>query len=236
MKICGLLKTTLLDYPGHVACTIFTGGCNMRCPFCHNAELLDINLPSVYSEEDIFAFLDKRAGTLEGVAITGGEPTLHRDLPDFIRKIRERYGLDVKLDSNGIHPEMLEQLIRDKMVDYVAMDIKACPERYAYVSGVTEEKLHFDRITRSKDLLLQGQVPYEFRTTVTGGLNTEEDFHGIARFIEGADAYFLQCFKDSGNIVDKDRGFYEPSKEELLRYRDIVAPHVRRAELRGIDY
>ena len=235
MRISGLQKLTLLDYPGHIACTVFTGGCNFRCPFCHNADLLESGLPSEYSEAEIFAFLEKRRHTLDGVAITGGEPTLQPDLPDFIRKIRDRFGLPVKLDTNGIHPEMVRCLVEEGLIAYVAMDIKASPDHYAALAGVPEGRLHFDRLTETKDLLLEGRVPYEFRTTCVGGLHTEEDFRGIAAYIEGAEKYFLQCYKDSGNILDKQAGFREPTPEELLRYRDLVKPFVKEIGIRGVD-
>lgn len=242
MNICGLIKTTLLDFPGQVACTVFTGGCNFRCPFCHNSDLLEFGLPSDYSEEDIFSFLQKRLPTLDGVAITGGEPTLQPDLPEFIKKIRD-LGLKVKLDTNGIHPEMIKSLVASGLLDYVAMDIKAGPENYAKVcgfdvNGCADENTWphiFGKLTETKDFLLEGRVPYEFRTTVVEGLHTEEDFYGIAKYIEGAENYFLQCYKDSGNILDKEAGFSEPKIPALIRYRDIVAPHVKSADIRGVD-
>lgn len=242
MNICGLIKTTLLDFPGQVACTVFTGGCNFRCPFCHNSDLLEFGLPSDYSEEDIFSFLQKRLPTLDGVAITGGEPTLQPDLPEFIKKIRD-LGLKVKLDTNGIHPEMIKSLVASGFLDYVAMDIKAGPENYAKVcgfdvNGCADENTWphiFGKLTETKDFLLEGRVPYEFRTTVVEGLHTEEDFYGIAKYIEGAEKHFLQCYKDSGNILDKEAGFSEPKIPALIRYRDIVAPHVKSADIRGVD-
>ncbi len=237
MKICGLMKTTLLDYPEHVACTVFTGGCNFRCPFCHNAELLDMNLPAEYSEEEIFAFLRKRCHTLEGVAVTGGEPTLQPDLCSFLRKIKEEFGLLIKLDTNGIRPETVRLLAEEGLVDYVAMDIKAGPENYPAVAGMTEaaDSAWFRKVTETKDYLLRGHVPYEFRTTVVDGLHTEKDFEQIAAFIEGAETYALQSFKDSENVLCREAGFTEPKPETLLRYRDIVSPHVKRCLLRGVD-
>lgn len=242
MNICGLMKTTLLDFPGQVACTIFTGGCNFRCPFCHNSDLLEFGLPSDYSEEDIFSFLKKRLHTLDGVAITGGEPTLQPDLPQFIEKIHA-LGLKVKLDTNGINPKMVKSLVSEGLLDYVAMDIKAGPENYAKVcgfdiNGCADENVWphiFGKLTETKDFLLENKVPYEFRTTVVEGLHTEEDFCGIADYIEGAEKYFLQCYKDSGNILDKEAGFSEPKIPALIRYRDIIAPHVKSADIRGVD-
>lgn len=234
MKICGLMKTTLLDFPGHVACTIFTGGCNFRCPFCHNAELLDINMPSEYSEEEIFAFLEKRHHTLEGVAITGGEPTLQPDLPDFIRQIRERFGLQIKLDTNGYRPEVLKALVQEGLLDYVAMDIKAGPSGYGRVSGVPG--LRLEPVLESIAFLLTDPVSYEFRTTVVKGLHTREDFQELGPMIAGCRSYFLQSYKDSGNILDKEAGFSAFSKEELLDFCQLVKPYVGQVSLRGVDY
>lgn len=242
MNICGLMKTTLLDFPGQIACTVFTGGCNFRCPFCHNSDLLEFGLPSDYSEEDIFSFLRKRLHTLDGVAITGGEPTLQQDLPEFIENIRA-LGLKVKLDTNGINPKMVKSLVSEGLLDYVAMDIKAGPDNYARVcgfdlQGCADETVWphiFGKLTETKDFLLEGRVPYEFRTTVVEGLHTEEDFRGIADYIEGAEKYFIQCYKDSGNILDKGAGFSEPKIPALIRYRDIVSPHVKYADIRGVD-
>lgn len=238
MKICGLMKTTLLDYPEHVACTVFTGGCNFRCPFCHNAELLSMDLPAEYSEEEIFAFLKKRRATLEGVVLTGGEPTLQPDLPDFLRRIREEFGLLIKLDTNGINPGMVEELIGEGLLSYIAMDIKASPENYARVCGMAGEaggSSWFEKVTETKNLLLAGHVPYEFRTTVVEGLHTAEDFEGIAMFIEGAERYALQSFKDSENVLDREQGFTEPKPETILAYRKIVTPFVKECIIRGVD-
>lgn len=235
MKICGLMKTTLLDYPEHVACTVFTGGCNFRCPFCHNSELLEMNLPSEYSEEEIFSFLEKRCHTLEGVVFTGGEPTLQPDLPDFIRRVKEKFGLAIKLDTNGINPGMLKEMTEEGLLSYVAMDIKAGADNYARVAGMPDRGAWFDRVMESKNYLLEGHVPYEFRTTVVGGLHTEEDFHSIAEMIEGADLYAIQCYKDSDNVLDRQQGFTAPDNDTLVKYRNIVSPHVRRCILRGVD-
>ena len=235
MKICGLLKTTLLDYPGHVACTVFTGGCNFRCPFCHNSELLAMDVPPEYTEQEIFAFIEKRKHTLEGVAITGGEPTLQKDLPDFIRKIRETWNLEVKLDTNGIAPELLNRLMEEKLLSYVAMDIKASPAKYAAACGIPEKSLPMEKIEESKNLLLQGKVPYEFRTTVVKGLHTAEDFPAIGEWIRGAERYALQFYQDSENVLCRDCGFESPKPEEMLTYRKLAAPFVRNIEIRGAD-
>lgn len=234
MKICGLMKTTLLDFPGHVACTIFTGGCNFRCPFCHNAELLDMSLPPEYSEEEIFAFLEKRKRTLEGVAISGGEPTLQKDLKEFIRAIRERFGLAVKLDTNGFRPAVLRELLEEGLLDYAAVDIKSGPSGYGTVAGVPGIDLAPIRETIA--LLKAGSLPYEFRTTVVKGLHEAADFEEIGQLIDGCGQYFLQSYRDDGNVLNREAGFDAFSKEELLAFAEIVRPHVGRVELRGVEY
>lgn len=232
MKICGLQKTTLLDYPGRVAATVFTGGCNFRCPFCHNSELLEGPLKAAYSVEELLAFLRKRRGVLEGVCITGGEPTLYPDLEEFIKSIR-RQGLAVKLDTNGYQPEVLIDLCRKGLLDYVAMDIKTSRENYPTVSGV--EMLQMERIDESIEFLLSGSIPYEFRTTVVRGLHTAQDFDRIGPWIKGCSEYYLQCFTDTGQILAP--GLYSAfSKDEMLCFARQLRPFVGKAQLRGIDF
>lgn len=228
MKIKGLQKLTLLDYPGRLAATVFLGGCNMRCPFCHNASLVVRPDNTEITEDELFAFLESRRGKLSGVCVTGGEPTLNRELPSFISKIRA-LGYSVKLDTNGTHPEMLESLIRDGLVDYVAMDIKTSIENYGRVSGIPD--LDTSKIERSIDLLLSGTVPYEFRTTVVRELHTASDFYSIGRRIEGARAYFLQSFKDSGDLIED--GFSSYSGAEISALLDIVKVYIPNAQIRG---
>lgn len=196
MLICGLNKTTLLDYPGRVAATVFTGGCNFRCPFCHNAGLVLSPLTQEhYTEEDILSFLRKRRNILSGVCITGGEPTIQQDLPDFIQKIKE-LGIAVKLDTNGSHPQMLEQLIHERQIDYVAMDIKNSPAKYQDTAGFPVEQ-----VLSSADLLMQSDIPYEFRTTVVKEFHTLQDLEEIAGWIRGCPGYYLQQFEDSGQLI-----------------------------------
>ena len=228
MKIKGLQKLTLLDYPGRLAATVFLGGCNMRCPFCHNASLVVRPDNTEITEDELFAFLESRRGKLSGVCVTGGEPTLNRELPSFISKIRA-LGYSVKLDTNGTHPEMLESLIRDGLVDYVAMDIKTSIENYGRVSGIPD--IDTSKIERSIDLLLSGTVPYEFRTTVVRELHTASDFYSIGRRIEGARAYFLQSFKDSGDLIED--GFSSYSEAEIQSLLDIVKVYIPNAQIRG---
>lgn len=232
MKICGLQKTTLLDFPGHVAATIFTGGCNFRCPFCHNSELLPGSIEAEYEAEEVLGFLAKRKGILEGVCITGGEPTLQPDLEDFIRRVRE-LGLLVKLDTNGYKPDLLKDLCGKGLLDFVAMDIKAGRGNYMAAAGV--DGMRLERIDESIRFLLGGNVPYEFRTTVVKEIHTEADFREIGPWIEGCGKYFLQNFTESGQVLEPGifSGF---EKEELERFAEIVRPFVGEVSLRGIDY
>lgn len=211
----GIQKVTLLDYPGRVACTLFTGGCNFRCPFCQNASLVFDTSPVKISEEEVLAFLKKRRGRLQGVCITGGEPTIHKDLPDFLEKVKA-LGYDVKLDTNGTTPEMLKALVEGKLVDAVAMDVKHARAKYADAAGISEGTL-FERVRESLEYLRSGVVDCEFRTTVIKELHTPEDVGEIARRIEGAPRYFLQNFRDGEDVICAGfHGFDEEEKEELL--------------------
>ena len=189
MKIHGLQKMTLLDYPGKVACTVFFGGCDMRCPFCHNAELLDGTAPPVMDEKELLSFLEKRKGLLDGVAITGGEPMLQKDLPSLAARIRE-LGYPVKVDTNGNHPELLREMIDRGLAQYVAMDIKNAPERYAETVGIPGFDL--SPVMESVSLLLEGRTDYEFRTTAVAELHDDGSFEQIGKWIRGARRYFLQ--------------------------------------------
>ena len=227
MFIAGLNKTTLLDYPGRVAATIFTGGCNFRCPFCHNASLLD-GMAEKISEEEVLAFLKKRKGLLDGVCITGGEPLLQHDIADFIRKVREM-GYAVKLDTNGSFPIKLKELVTSGLIDYAAMDVKNCPEKYSMTAGC--EKLTFSNVEESIDFLLGGNIEYEFRTTVVKEYHTVSDIEKLAKRISGAKRYFLQYFVDSGNVL-KD-GLYPVNKEIMEKMRAAAENHVCSAEIRG---
>ena len=233
MLISGLQKMTLLDYPGLVACTVFTGGCNFRCPFCHNASLV---LPEALQASDggvdaVLSFLKKRQGLLDGVAITGGEPLLHADMADFLREVKA-LGFRVKLDTNGTFPDRLISLVEEGLVDRVAMDIKNDPALYAKTVGL--ETMDMATVTKSRDFLLSGAVEYEFRTTVVRGLHTRESLLAAARWIEGAKAYFLQQFRDSGELISPD-GLSAFSDEEMHALLDAVRTVVPTAELRGVD-
>lgn len=230
MIIKGLAKLTLLDYPGRVACTIFTGGCNFRCPFCHNASLaVRANEVDTIPEEEVFALLNKRKGILDGVCITGGEPLLYGDsLKDYILRIKEM-GYQVKLDTNGSRPEGLAELISIGALDKVAMDIKSSPEGYGKTVGI--EGFDISPILESIALLKQGRVEYEFRTTVVRELHEESDIHGIGKMIEGAEAYYLQSFVDSGDLIGE--GLSAPSSEEMKKYLEIAKKYVPNSHIRG---
>ena len=231
MVISGLQKLTLLDYPEHTACTVFTPWCNWRCPFCHNASLvLRPDSQPLIDPEELFAFLRKRHGLLDGVAVTGGEPTLQKDLPDFLRRIKDA-GFDVKLDTNGTHPAMLRQILSEGLADYVAMDIKAGRDNYPAVTGTLRPGL--DAVEESAGLLMASGVAHEFRTTVVRELHTEADFEDIAQWLRGEKRYFLQSFKDSGDIIHT--GFSACSREEMERFLAIVRRAIPDAELRGVD-
>ena len=198
MKINGFQKLTLLDFPGRVACIIFTAGCNFRCPFCHNASLVThIDNTNNFSEDEIINYLKKRSGIIDGVCLTGGEPLLQPDLEEFIIKIKN-LGLAVKLDTNGSSPEKLISLVEKGLLDYVAMDIKNCKDKYSLTAGID---VNIADVEKSVSFLLQNRVPYEFRTTVVDGLHTTQDIVSIAQWISGAEKYFLQNFVDSGDIL-----------------------------------
>ena len=231
MKISGLLKLTALDFPEKLACTVFTGGCNLRCPFCHNASLV-LGSGEDISEEEFFAFLKKRRGILDGVCITGGEPLLQSGIEDFIKKIKE-LGFLVKLDTNGAYPSRLSSLIDAGVLDYVAMDIKNCPEKYPITCGIDKPfEDFFAPFKESISILLSGKVPYEFRTTVVRELHTLNDIQKAGETIRGAEKWFLQCFKDSGDLIGD--GLSAPDKELLDKMRDTALCFVKNCELRGV--
>ncbi len=231
MNIQGFQKLTLLDYPGLMACTIFTGGCNFRCPFCHNASLVtepDENEP--FTEQEILDYLEKRKNTLEAVCITGGEPLLEKDLPLFLEKIKAT-GKLIKLDTNGYLSKRLKTILDAGLVDYVAMDIKNSPEKYPLTAGL--EGMSMDPIYESIDAIMNANIDYEFRTTVVKELHSEEDFEKISEMIKGCKKYFIQSFTDSGNILGN--GLSAPSRDELFNFLATVRKNGIQAELRGID-
>ena len=230
MIIGGLQKLTLLDFPGTVACTVFTVGCNLRCPFCHNPALVN-NPPEDMriSEDEFFAFLKKRQGILDGVAITGGEPLLHADIGEFIAKIRSM-GYKVKLDTNGTFPDRLEKILSEGNVDYVAMDLKNTFDKYAQTVGI--ENFDVSLIRRSIRILKDSGVAHEFRTTVVSPLHEAGDFGRIAEQVEGSEKYFLQNFVDSGNLLDGE-GLSEMPREELEKALENAKRIIPQAKIRG---
>ena len=234
--ISGLQKMTLLDYPGKVACTIFTQGCNFRCPFCHNSDLLGSEGPETIPEETLMAFLRKRVGLLDAVCITGGEPTLQPGLEDLIVKIKA-LGYLVKLDTNGSRPEVLKALVEKNLLDYVAMDIKNSPEKYGATAGVPN--MHLDKIEESIRYLLAGNVAYEFRTTVMDELHEPEDFAAIGKWLRKLDpdhkaaAFFIQPYVDRDSVLTS--GLHTPTREKLLAMQAAIANHTSGAKIRGLD-
>lgn len=243
MKIQGLQKTTLLDYPGHVAATIFLGGCNFRCPFCHNMNIVDPDfskdesLKNEYTEEEVLSFLEKRNGILEAVCITGGEPTLYNDLPEFIKKIKGIGTYKIKLDTNGTNSKMLQMLINDGLIDYVAMDIKSSEEKYYESIGLDNKTSNInaiiDRVKESINILINSEIEYEFRTTIVDKLHTKEEIIGIGKLIKGAKRHYLQSFKDSEYVLDHSLSSVD--KEKLLQFQNIMATYVNEASIRGVD-
>ena len=230
MKIHGLQKMTLLDFPGRVACTVFFGGCDMRCPFCHNAELLDGTAPAIMDDEELLAFLKKRQGLLDGVAFTGGEPLLQKDLPELTAKIRD-LGYPVKLDTNGMHPERLERMMKEGLVQYVAMDIKNSPERYAETAGLQEMDL--TPVRESVSVLMNGEIDYEFRTTVVAELHDDRSFEQIGQWIKGARHYYLQKFTDRDTVPFE--GLHAPTDEQMKKWAEMLRSVIPAVELRGLE-
>ena len=236
MKIVGLQKMTLLDYPGAVACTVFLGGCNFRCPFCHNSELLDGTAEPVMDQQELLTFLKKRKGMLDGVCITGGEPTLQKNLPDLLAAIKA-LGYAVKLDTNGYRPEVLKALVQQGLVDYVAMDVKNSPRRYAETAGLPG--LDISRIEESLAFLLSGAVDYELRTTVAEPLHDRQAMEDIARWLENispnhkARRMFIQPFADRDTVIFA--GLKTPEMAELVGFQGILATCAEQVSIRGIS-
>ncbi len=228
MDLNGIQKLTLLDYPGQCACTVFLAGCNLRCPFCHNASLVLTRPEPAMTEDEFFIFLKKRRGLLDGVCITGGEPTLRQDLPDFIGRIKEM-GYLVKLDTNGSNPKMLRQLIAEKKIDYVAMDIKNCPDRYPLTCGGIDI---LPAVQESRLILRENNVEYELRTTLCKPFHDEKALEAIGRWLEGTPSYYLQNFVDSGDLIGSEvSGF---TREEMEALQKCVLPYIPTTRIRGI--
>lgn len=230
MIFYGLEKLSLVDFDGHTAATVFTGGCNFRCSYCHNSMLVTgIDELREFTETEVLGYLTRRKGLLDGVCITGGEPTLAPDLSAFCEKAKAIRYL-VKLDTNGSRPKVLKDLVEKNLIDYVAMDVKNSPEKYSATVGV--ENVRTDKIIESINFLLENRVPYEFRTTVTKELHTAEDFKKIGRLVSGAEKYIIQKFSASGNCLVPG-GNSEVPKKTAEQFLAALSPYVKRAELRG---
>lgn len=226
MFIGGIQKFGLLDFPGQVAATVFTSGCNMRCPYCQNASLV-FNRAADISTEDALAFLSKRRGLLDGVCITGGEPLIHKETADFIARVKA-LGFKVKLDTNGTNPAVLENLIRDGLVDYVAVDVKNCREKYAETVGTAA--FDIKPVEKTVELLLSDIVDFEFRTTVVREFHTADDLLKLARWISGTKKYFLQQFRDSGDLIQA--GLHGFSDEEMKALGLVVSEIIPDVQIR----
>ncbi len=230
MKICGFQKMTMLDYPGKVACTVFTGGCNFRCPFCHNASLVtEIDESALWEEAEIIQYLYKRKGIIDGVCITGGEPLMQKDIAEFIENVKKT-GMPVKLDTNGSYPDRLKELVADGLIDYVAMDIKNSKEKYPVTVGL--EKYDISKVEESVGFLLSDAVDYEFRTTVVKEFHTADDIADITQWIVGAKRYFLQGFVDSGNLIGSELHAFRP--QEMVEFCTLAQKNVPNTVLRGV--
>ncbi len=234
MVIKGMIKTSLLDYPGRISAVLFTGGCNMRCVYCHNSSLVlnPGSEPSV-SETEVFSFLQRRRNLLQGVVVTGGEPTLYDGLRDFLLDLKAKVGLPVKLDTNGTNPDMLCALLSEKLVSYVAMDVKSDFQGYSRIAGVN---IDTDAIKKSIQYLIKSGIPYEFRTTVVKEYFDRNVAENIGEMLEGAERYYLQQFRMCKEILGLDRVSLNPcSKKEMLEFKQILEPHIAHVELRGVD-
>ena len=233
MLIAGLQKMTLLDFPGKVACTVFFQGCNFRCPFCHNSDLLPGQGQPLMDDQELLDFLQKRKGLLDGVCITGGEPTLQPQLLSLMRRIKE-LGYAVKLDTNGSRPQVLSQLVEAGVVDYVAMDIKNSREEYSKTAGMNESLL--PQVEESIRYLLSGAVDYEFRTTVAKPLHTAASIEAMGNWVAQwgkPKRWYLQCYVDRESVLGS--GLSAPTKEEMERYCKILGLYTEAISLRGMD-
>lgn len=230
MDFHGFQKMTLLDFPGKVACTVFTGGCNLRCPFCHNALLVtQLESSDVISDFEVLSFLEKRKGLLDGICITGGEPLLHNSIECFIKKVKE-LGFLVKLDTNGCYPERLKNLVEQNLVDYVAVDIKNSKVKYQQTVGIQD--FDISSVEETVDYLLEGHVDYEFRTTIVQEFHTTQDIVDVAKWIKGAPRYFLQNFIDSGNLICND--MHEVERETIYKMCEMAKEFIPETQIRGI--
>lgn len=230
MRIGGFQKMTLIDFPGVIATTVFTVGCSFRCPFCHNPELvIKSQFPALNDlENEFFVHLEKRKGRLEGVCITGGEPTIQPDIIEFIKKIKAM-GYLVKLDSNGTRPDVLRKVIQEKLVDFIAMDIKSSPRNYSKTVGL---KADIKRIKLSVEMIMNSGIPYEFRTTVVPGIHTEKDFVEIGKWIRGAKSYYLQEYRDGIVLDNKLRDISKGKRLDLKKIKKLIKPFIDNVGIR----
>lgn len=229
MNILGLQKTTLLDYPGKVAATIFLGGCNMRCSYCHNMNLVEMSAKDPIPYDEVMNFLSKRRNLLDGVCITGGEPTLYNELVQFIRDIKSLSYL-VKLDTNGTNPDMLKHLVENNLIDYIAMDIKSSIDTYASVCGTN---VNTNNVLESIDFLKKNNVPYEFRTTLVSEYHTLDVMENIGQMLSGANCYYLQSFVDSEYVPNHQHTAL--TSDILLQYKNLLSKYITNVEIRGVD-
>ena len=241
IKIYGIQRLTLLDFPDRVACTIFLGGCNFACPYCHNGSLVKMSSDAVMNEEELMTFLKSRLGRLQGVCVSGGEPTLHPELIELMKRIKS-LGFQIKLDTNGTNPEMLKRLIADGLVDYVAMDIKNSPDKYAKTVGLGEcgirnsecridrTELLIEKVKESAAILMEGRVDFEFRTTLTREMHSIDDMESIGRWLSGEEKYFLQTYREEGEqLVGGLTPFTAEQTGELL---DALRRYIPNAQSR----
>ena len=229
MKIYGIEKLTLVDFDAHCSCILFTGACNFCCPFCQNSALVVDQLPDPIDENEIEEYLKARTNVLYGVVISGGEPTINKGLPDYIRHIKSSYGYKIKLDTNGSNPKMLKQLVEEGLVDYIAMDIKNSLDDYDLAIGI--ENYDTSKVKESIDYLKEGHVDYEFRTTLVYELHSKKNIEEIAELLKGAKRYFLQHFEDrGGNICDSLTAI---PKEQAEEFADILKKNIEYVSLRG---
>ena len=230
MDFAGMQSLTLLDFPGKVACILFVRGCNLRCPFCHNASLVRPGAENAILDADVLSFLKKRQGLLDGVVISGGEPLMYPELLPFLHKVRA-LGYAIKVDTNGTNPALLKKLVEENLADYVAMDLKNSPAFYSATCGLP--KAPIGAIDQSREYLMTGAVDYEFRTTVVKGLHTKESIAELSCRIAGAKRYFLQGFKDSGDLLSPEN-LSAFSAEEMAEFLETAKIHIPNAMLRGI--
>ena len=229
-KFVGIEKLSLVDYEGKLVCTLFTNGCNFKCPFCHNSSLVIKDNYSYIEDEEILSYLQKRTKQLDAVVITGGEPTLMSNLIDKIKEIKQ-LGYLIKLDTNGSNPEIIKQLVENELIDYIAMDIKNSFEKYSLTTGISD--INLDNIKQSIDYIMNCGIDYEFRTTLVKEFHTEEDFRKISNIINGAKNYFLQCFVDRGECIKEN--LHKVDKEQALYFKTLLEDNIVNVKLRGYE-